>query len=555
METPTSSSPKPPLEAELPLALLCSFLFFLARRPISGSNSHYLASRLRGLKSLIPVLEQLDISPTLRRVLARIESATPESFKHHSRAIQMDLIAHRNRDLDLPDDFLISSDMPLGFARNVHTAMLLLGPSIGIGDEITLFPLPRYLKLAGVPRVEVFTMYGQLWDRVTDADAVQTYADHRELLELLRSRPEDPGHLRVLADFEKPGLAPVIAHEPNISRYLEISLGAQTALFVDQTTRRFHCFRMPSDHLVNYYRGLDKMINWLGVQTDHRTRFDKIVGNERRVSKDELVLFVSPFTSKFDPSSIYWSRLVRRLLHEGPNDRPTRVRIDAGANPRTYSFAKVLAHAIAIVVPRSVTVEVATEPGSSRLPLKQLWSELESADLVLCTDSFLAHGAPLFGCCVLILAGAELANWRVPHMQSFYFDATQPADRLADAMRSVLFAVAHPGSSNGQPARAFLHAGASLLSATTALSEARREGDDINGQAYDHFVAQYELTVEGLASWPHALQPLVDDVDYRGAWRVPSRSAGSDLTAYLESRLPQWMNTNLFKYLRLKCRQ
>src|SRR5262245_32746297 len=62
----------------LPVTLLTRYLFFLLRRPVSSSNSHFLARRLAGLRSLGTLLAGRD--PRLVPALSLLERITPASF-------------------------------------------------------------------------------------------------------------------------------------------------------------------------------------------------------------------------------------------------------------------------------------------------------------------------------------------------------------------------------------------------------------------------------------------------------------------------------------------
>jgi len=66
-------------ELQLPLGLLSSYLFFLLRRPISSSNSHYLAQRIKGLKSLGALLATSS-SRQVQDIAAKLDSLQPANL-------------------------------------------------------------------------------------------------------------------------------------------------------------------------------------------------------------------------------------------------------------------------------------------------------------------------------------------------------------------------------------------------------------------------------------------------------------------------------------------
>lgn len=539
-------------EAELPLAVLSSFLFFLARRPVSASNLHYFRSRLRGLKTLLPMLEAPNAPTSLSRALRELNMTTPVSFGRRARMLQMNLLAVPRGYLDFPGDYLVTEQPPQGFADGISEAIVILGPSIGIGDEITTFPLPGWLKASGVVRVRVMTTYRGLWNRVLGVDEVTAYADHAELVAALRANSAR-STLIALIDFEKPGLAPVMARESGASRYLDLSLGGQTAVFLHREGRRAHAFRMPTERLTNYYDGLDRIARWLGLRVESLSRFSGIMKDAAPRTDDEIRVFVSPFTSKFDPSSVFWAKLLA-LVFPGPESRRVRIRVDAGANGWTTAFAEVLSRSVASRVHASVQVEVAHGSAGPVLPLSELWTELERAHVVVCTDSFVAHAAPVCGARTLVLAGPELANWRVPYAQSFYFNAQEGVEALAAAVRTVISAVPELHAAARRPPLALLQSGHALFGATRELEVALGGTRHLPAEAYRSFLTHYALSVDGLSAWPPEYATLFSDVDYARPWRdALSADAVGEACEHMRNRLGEWANSNFYKFLGLSC--
>src|ERR1700675_44944 len=142
--TSTRVSPTP-ANVRLPLGLLSSYLFFLLRRPISGSNAHYLEQRLRGFRSLVPLFETEETGP-LRAIARSLRRLQPSNFVQVARELQFRLLPLVS-DVAVPPDFIVSGDRtstsPFAGARKI---IIITGPAIGIGDEIILFPLPSRIK-------------------------------------------------------------------------------------------------------------------------------------------------------------------------------------------------------------------------------------------------------------------------------------------------------------------------------------------------------------------------------------------------------------------------
>src|SRR5262245_32840191 len=199
------SSPTP-ANLRLPIGLLSSYLFFLLRRPISASNIHYLEQRLRGFRSLIPMLETAE-SEELRAVAQRLRQLQPGNFARTAQDLQFRLLALASH-VTIPPDFIISGDRPAASPfSSVRKVAIVTGPAMGIGDEIILFPLPSWIKAMN-PGVQISMVsgYADLWNGVNNVDHVLHYRTHRELLDVLR----DDADLILFADFEKPGLVPLM---------------------------------------------------------------------------------------------------------------------------------------------------------------------------------------------------------------------------------------------------------------------------------------------------------------------------------------------------------
>jgi len=202
-----------PAGIRLPLAFLHRYTAFLYRRPVSRSNSHYLETRLEGLKSLAALLEPegvSDVGPVtglLRRLnVPNFPRLAPQLLERLTLLV---------RD-ELPPDVVVTPRPPAGdlFAA-CRRILVVLGPGIGVGDEILCFSLPRWLRrLAPGAEVSTLSAYPGLWDRVADVALCRTYRCYSDVVEALRNDRREAGSeaadLVVLVDFEDPALHPLM---------------------------------------------------------------------------------------------------------------------------------------------------------------------------------------------------------------------------------------------------------------------------------------------------------------------------------------------------------
>jgi hypothetical protein len=184
---PFSHTPGPaqPVETVLPAVLLSRYLFFLTQRPISRSNVRYLRQRIHGLQSLGRLLaaEGHELLSASTRLL---ETLDPRNLHEVAERLQLMLFPYARA--ELPDTY-ISADAapPPDFVRGCKRILLVLGPAIGIGDEIVAFPLPRWIeRVKPDVNVTVLTAYEGLWEGVAGVDRILTYADHAALVGAMR---------------------------------------------------------------------------------------------------------------------------------------------------------------------------------------------------------------------------------------------------------------------------------------------------------------------------------------------------------------------------------
>lgn len=537
-----------PPDCILPLSVLASYLFFLLRRPISGSNAHYLARRIHGLQSLAPLLDSTGVRD-VTAIADSLASLQPANFARVARDLQFRL-ALVQQPLPIPPDYVVSHRPPLEplFAR-ARRVLLLLGPAIGIGDEMILFPVPRWLREIGSDiEVTVMSGYPGLWERVNGVHQCRYYSTHREVVDALRGASGDAFDVVMLADFEKPGLISTLCREHGAPTYVELSLGGQYVATVDRRTGRIHALGLPLEARLNYYEALDWLLEWLGFGGRRADRYEATVRRDPAATATPFRVFVSPFTSKHEPSLIYWSRLLGSIGDCAVDQ--IEFSVDAGVSLSTERFATALMRTAAAQSARTRRFVLAADAGSRTLGLPGVFRELERSALVLCADSYAAHAGPLFGCSTAVIARAGLENWRTPFERSFYFDLEQPLQDVAAAIRRLVERLAG-AAAPALPAAA----AASLHVASTKLRRRLVEPATASAPAWDGEYAQftelYSAVVRDLARWPAEYVGLLCDVNYERPWRPFSTGARDEDLDHLRVAFSRWENTNLRKVLAL----
>jgi hypothetical protein len=551
----------PPLEEEmlpanqrLPVLLLSQYLHFLSRRPISESNLHFLLARLRGLQSLEPVFAGSG-HPVLERLVRQLRQLHPSAFRRVAAALQLSLIPLTRGARTLPEDVVVQdSAPPPGWLAGVRHALIVFGPGIGIGDELMLAPLPRWMKQVTADlSISTLSAYTGFWERVPAVDRHHHYSSHLDLLQALRGgAPHDTADIVVFVDFESPELYRGIAADGGPRRYLEVSVGSRSAFLFDPARRRLFRVHHITPYYANFYHALHQTLRSLGFAANAATHFDGVVRRDTAKASDRLDVFVTPFTSKYDPSAAYWGRLLTRVArYLGPY--PVRFHLDTGNTWRTRRFAIELARAVAAARPPNVDVRLAQDRTPPSLSLPGVYAQLDRCHAVICADSFAAHAGPLFDCLTLVLAKPDLKHWQVPFDRSFYFDPAWPIDRVTESMGTLVHEIRRPKTA-AQVDASFSKAELDLSRWGSELAGDLQRGDLDDGFAdlYRQFAERYQVVVEtrqrsdaGTGIFAGSFGSVIRGPD--ADWQ-PDADAG--MTHHLRDQVERWQNTNFAKYVR-----
>jgi hypothetical protein len=235
--------------------------------------------------------------------------------------------------------------------------------------------------------------------------------------------------------------------------------------------------------------------------------------------------------------------------------------LDPGPNAATQRFAATVTRSTEALLPAGVDMEIGRPADDPSRSFQQTFEEMERADVAVCSDSFAAHLAPLFGCTTLVVAADGLERWRAPHRSSFYFSAGAPIDESIAAMRQVLRAIGiAPEADGGPPPVSACEQ--RLERASRALEDlfGDRNGDvepDAVFDAYRRVVLASIAVARRLGDWPPQFRGLVSDVGYDRAlpplegWRQVPDHLRPDLILHVKDRWQQWQTTNVRKYLRI----
>ena len=557
---PTRPAARPldvPCDLRLPVSLLTRYLFFLMRRPISRSNPHYLEQRLAGLRSLADVLAASDL-PALDEVTRCLRAVNPGNFARLGEQLQYALLPLAPSTGELPWDVVVSDQPPRDdFLADVERVLLVLGPAIGVGDEIITFPLPTRLKAVHPrARVDVMSAYRGLWDRVDGVDSVRYYADHLELLEAVRGRA--PGRAPTWS-CRLTSSAPTSTRRSVTSRRSSGSSSCRSAPSRSSrsTTGTAGCTARRARRRTSATTTSASTTSCAGSASRPSGRSRARDRPARRPAGRRVRQHpVNPFTSKSDPAPAYWSHLIspcsrpRRRGRSASRSIPVRTRPPSASRPAWSARPPPVPPPASRwpwrgrptgCRPRSSTSWPRSRaPASSSAPTPSAPTPLRSSARP--PSSSPAPASSTGGCPI------GPATTSTPRPRS---TRSRPG-RGWSCTRS------RPGGSrtDDRPPRPPRRA---LVASADALRAALEGGPDADPAAvraaYDDFVAAQRAVVVRLGEWPADFRALFGDVDYerRCDPAVGGQPPSAELTPayllHLRDRLGQWENTNLHKYL------
>jgi hypothetical protein len=356
-----------PREHYLPVLLLSQYVFFLSRRPISEQSA---LPRLAPAGAEVAGASAGRVEqPGARSRCLQLASLHPAAFRRIAPSLQLSLVPLVSLAWPLPGSVVVqNAPPPASWLAGARRALIVFGPGIGIGDELILAPLPQWLK-AENRQLEVTTLSGYegFWDRVEAVDTELQYSSHLELHQALCGMaPFDGYDLVIFADFESPEIYRGVVVAGRAETFLEISLGARTVHVFDSRRQWLYRLLALDPYFANYYHASHQLLRLLGLRPESRERFRQVVRRSGPKAADRLDVYISPFTSKYDPSGVYWSRLLNVLAgRAGPI--PLCLHLATGRSWKTQRFAIELARSLAPTLPSNVEIRLAQE--GDELPL------------------------------------------------------------------------------------------------------------------------------------------------------------------------------------------
>jgi len=469
---------------------------------------------------------------------------------------------------DVPSDVLVVERGPRArVSTSVSNILLVMGPGIGIGDEITFFGLPRMLKqVFRSPRIQVVSTYRGLWDCVRGVDTTLYYDENLDTPFRLFALPSadipSSFDLVFFIDFDHPNLYYCFFDHPQVSLFAEIALASYSAALVDNPARKLYRLRNHYHHCNNTYLGLDRLLeSLLGIRSSWPS-FDRLEDTGCSRSRLPFRILVNPFSTKANPNVETWMQLITGLALLARCDFPMKFVVNTGLDDGAEAFVLDLVRACADHLPQWASVEPLLKPGCTGpdrfLLLPDMLKETAICHAVMGTDSFTAHMAPLFDCLSLVIGDPVHLPWHVPHERCFYLNQHAPVSETVEGMQLILSSIRDAILGSGHDnSRHWTDSAAQLNALTTQLGRCFVEPDRLSEA---DLLSAFQVLAEtrdafvSMAMRTPALSKLMVDRHYPTTVRFTlddSANEEADRRVYLEARWEEWNNSNLRKYIAL----
>jgi hypothetical protein len=306
--------------------------------------------------------------------------------------------------------------------QGYDSIVVVFGPGIGLGDEVTFAQLVRgVVEAFPRTRISIFTLYPGLWRSLNRRVREEQYrGDPLRPFVSVAERPFRGRQLVVFADFDLFEISTKVVPARPWRDMLELALGRGEARFVGGGSPwvRYEEF---SSSLHNNYAVVRAFTERLLPKPEGRPSWEALARPRFRVSPRRSVL-VNPFSSKplpLEPED--WSRFIwesRRLL---TTSAAVDVVLYPGLSSRTQAYAATAAALMAEGGASARILGAGDESGISPFnALPRLVVALRRADLCLTLDTFTAHLAPLLGVPTIVVAYADNTRFWVPSEWCFH---------------------------------------------------------------------------------------------------------------------------------------
>ncbi|MBF0133539.1 MAG: hypothetical protein HQL75_13260 [Magnetococcales bacterium] len=490
----------------------------LTDRPLSIANTPFVCNSLQTLVRLRIVLEEeqprlsatarLQWRPLIQWLGTLLDRPNPATFHRLARLIRDETPIYRN----WVEEETETWPMPWGLLQHqrYHRIVAIIGPGIGIGDEIKLKALIEGLAApTQIPgeRIALHSFCPNIWSVLLPMCA------HGDLTTqpLTPFRHVDGQTLMLFAGFMYQGWLATLNRTRQPSLEVTLALGEVRAhLPGDPRDYRYCALERASG---NYSRALTAIQGHLLGETTVKHYATQSYHARKH---EHIHLLINPFTSKHSPlTPSDWAGYLGIIRRAIPSGKSILCQIIPGLTDSCRDYAGRLKTLAGSFLHSQDVIRVLDETGPTfheGNALPQVFAALQSADLLLTIDTYTAHLAAHTRTISIALCLNRNAPFWDPAPHTFWLTLQSGNVALGVLIRAVTSLFEGHGIRGGSK---FI---ATAAQATRMMTEIRPVLSDI-----DHWSHSRRVRLAGKFNrlwhaWPPAVQAALEAVDGADGW-------------------------------------
>jgi hypothetical protein len=516
-----------------------NILMTLSGRPISVSNTAYVVSSLRSLHSIASEVGAISggINPYYLEDCRRFSQLLHETVGQPTAPRLAGMRHYIENDLpiysqlrQMPYEFDPCPPRPFR-GRSYSRMLVMIGPGIGIGDEVSYTAFFRALAdhfRIRPERTEIFTFSPGLWQTLAPEFVRRNLSGaplaffHR-LRHVLKTTP--PGKvLIVYASFMGQEMHRCLLPYRDRLDIMEVGLASGQAWLKLRGQEHGVTHRGRDQKTPNMIRALEELLaHLLG---DRPRIASRSTVSYQAGSEKVFRIFVNPFTSKFSPlTPEHWAQFIRDVRAALPRRMLLSCRVSPGLAPWCRDYAREIVRHTRRLVPENIMLSILGESDGVTLNtengIREMHRALARADFVLAIDTYTAHLAAYLNTVSLALCLNRNPEFWQPAVHTFWVDINVGGKAVSTMTRAIVKLVTR--NFTDDPA---IHRYAAECRHLVGLGHPL-ELPDGSGSAerIRAWVAQAQRVWDAL---PSPLAGILDSIDADHSWmRVKSNVTGS----------------------------
>jgi hypothetical protein len=417
-----------------------NILMTLSGRPISISNTAYVVSSLRSLQAIAWAADEAaagldsshrDSCRQFARLLEEtVRQPTAPQLARMRHYIENDLPLYATL-RQMPYEFDACPPRPFR-GRSYKQILVMIGPGIGIGDEVSYTAFFRALAdHFRVPPecVEIFTFSPGLWEALSPEFVTRGLSgsplDFFQRLRRCLTTSLPSQVLIAYASFMGQEMHRCLLPYRDRLDVMEVGLASAQAWLKLRGHERGVTWRGRNQKSPNMIRALDELLAHLlgrGPRIASQSTHSYCASSDR-----VFRIFVNPFTSKFSPlTPRHWAEFIAEVRSALPRKTMLVCRVSPGFSPWCGEYAHEVVGLTRQFVKEGIKVSVLGESGGATIDVNNgiaaMQRAVARADFVLAIDTYTAHLAAYSNTVSLALCLNRNPEFWQPAVHTFWVD-------------------------------------------------------------------------------------------------------------------------------------